>query len=172
MLISVQPAFSIFSVQDYAAHFIKSNNMSFFTFIVSLVLPLAQATTTFYSNTTVLTNITSACSSALVAEVNCDAVVSALVSGSYYSNSTLIRACTADCQNALSLYQANIEAVCAGDTWLGYDNETLPVIVIPEILNYHYNLTCLQDDESRFCNNAAASYAAHLDTNATTNNSQ
>lgn len=96
-----------------------------------------------YTNTTVPSNLTDACSSALLSDVQCDAVVPALVTGDYYPETTLSRACTSDCASSLASYQSNIASACADDTWLAYGNETMPVAIIPEILRYNYNLTCL-----------------------------
>lgn len=134
------------------------------------MLPLVSASISFYTNTTVPSNITTACQSALTSEVDCDAIVPALITGYYYPNTTLARACTTACTNALGSYKANVDTACVSDTWLAYDNETMAVSIIPEILNYNYNLTCLTDDDGRFCNNVAAAYATYLDGNATTNN--
>lgn len=107
-----------------------------------------------------------------MADIDCDLVVPALVRGTYYPNSTLLRGCTSSCEDALGTYQTSVEAACISDTWLGYENETMPVAIIPEILRYNYNLTCLANDDGDFCNNVAASYAAYLDPNATAHDGQ
>lgn len=106
------------------------------------LLPLVHAIS-IYTNTTVPSNLTDACASALLSDVNCDAVVPALVTGDYYPETTLSRACTSDCASSLAGYQSGIASACADDTWLAYGNETMPVAIIPEILRYNYNLTCL-----------------------------
>lgn len=137
------------------------------SFIVSL-LRCVQAVS-FYTNSTVPGNLTSACTSALLADVNCDPVVPALLSGDFYPSSTLSRACTSNCANALSSFQSHVQTACSNDVWLGYNNETMPVVMIPELQRYHYNLTCLSYN-GQFCNNVGAAYAAHLDPNSTGNN--
>lgn len=106
------------------------------------LMPLVHAIS-IYTNTTVPSNLTDTCTSALLSDVNCDAVVPALVTGDYYPETTLSRACTSDCASSLASYQSDIASACADDTWLGYGNETMPVAIIPEILRYNYNLTCL-----------------------------
>ncbi|KAI0202237.1 hypothetical protein F4808DRAFT_468789 [Astrocystis sublimbata] len=137
--------------------------------VASLLLRSAVATS-FYTNATVPTNISSACTSALVSEVvNCDPVVPALRSGAFYSESTLTRICTSACASSLGIFQGAVNRACATDVWDGYGDEQLPVAVIPELLRYQFNLTCLEND-GLFCNNAAASYASFLDANATMEN--
>lgn len=106
------------------------------------LMPLVQ-TISIYTNATVPSSITDACASALLSDVKCDAVVPALVTGDYYPETTLSRACTADCASSLANYQSDITSACVDDTWLGYGNETMPIAIIPEILRYNYNLTCL-----------------------------
>lgn len=66
----------------------------------------------------------------------------------------------------------SVESACISDAWLDNKNQTLPVSIIPVILRYNYNLTCLANENGNFCNNLAASYAAYLDPNATAHNDQ
>lgn len=133
-----------------------------------LVIPttfFAQAVQ-FYTNSTVPANISTSCTNALLADVGCDPVVPALRSGEFYPANTLERACTSGCSDALQSYQNVITSACNNDVWLGYDNETMPVNMIPELLRFHFNLTCLVKN-GEFCNNIAAAYAEHLDPDAT-----
>lgn len=116
----------------------------------------------FLQNTTVPANLTAACSSALVGDVNCSPVVAALRSGSYYPQSTLNRTCTADCANALSAYESNVLSACRGQTWNGYQDTEMPLAIIPDMLRYLYNLTCLMDS-GRYCNVVSAAAAQALD---------
>ena len=116
----------------------------------------------FFTNSTAPTNLTSACTSALTSDVNCSPFVTSLRNGLYYANTALQRTCTANCDSALLSYNALITTACNGETWLGYENTTLPVVMISDLLWYQYNLTCLMDSD-RYCNNVAASSAAALD---------
>jgi len=116
----------------------------------------------FFDNSTVPTNLTTTCTNAILSDVNCSPVVASLRSGSYYPNSTLERTCTTDCENALSTYQSNIVEACDTETWNGYEDASLPVVMIPDLLRYHFGLICLMDS-GRYCNNVAAAYAASLD---------
>lgn len=133
--------------------------------IASSLLRSAQAVS-FYTNGTVPTNLTLACTNALIADVDCDPVVPALRNGNFYPNSTLTRACTPKCANALIIFQSKIASACSKDTWLGYDDVAMPLTLIPDLLRFHYNLTCISN-KGIFCNNIAAAYAAHLDPNTT-----
>lgn len=125
---------------------------------------LVQAVT-FYTNSSIPASLTTACSTALLADISCDYVVPALQDGNFYPESTLTRACTTACSGALADYQSNIATACAGQTWLGYSDETMPVEMIPAALRYHYGLICLKNGND-FCNNVAAAYAAFLDSAA------
>lgn len=115
-----------------------------------------------FTNATVPSNLTSACAIALSTDVNCSPFVLSLRTGLYYPNDTLERTCTTNCHSALTSYRAQIATACATETWLGYQDVILPVVTIPEMLQYQYNLTCLMDS-GRYCNNVAASYAASRD---------
>lgn len=131
-----------------------------FTWIISFIASVHAVK--LFSNSTVPTNLTAACTSALSSDVNCSPFVVSLRTGMYYPNDTLERTCTANCDSALASYRARIVTACATETWLGYQDAILPVLTIPEMLQYQYNLTCLMDS-GRYCNNVAASYAAGLD---------
>lgn len=131
-----------------------------FTWAVSFIASVRAVK--LFSNSTVPTNLTSACATALSSDVNCSPFVVSLRTGMYYSNDTLERTCTANCDSALTSYRARIVTACAMETWLGYEDAILPVVTIPELLQYQYNLSCLMDS-GRYCNNVAASYAAGRD---------
>ncbi|KAI0143678.1 hypothetical protein GGR57DRAFT_341918 [Xylariaceae sp. FL1272] len=134
--------------------------------ITASLLPSIEAIS-FYTNATLPANISSACTSALISDIaSCDPVVPALRNGAFYSESTLTRICTTACASSLAVFQGAVDRACSADVWTGYDDEPLPVAVIPELLRYQFNLTCLEND-GLFCNNVAASYASFLDPNAT-----
>jgi hypothetical protein len=133
-----------------------------------ICLSLSAQAVKFFTDDTVPVGLTSSCTTAFVADVDCDPVVPALQSGEYYPNTTLIRACTARCRSSLALFQTTIAAACGRETWEGYDDNPMSVVLIPELMRYHYNLTCLFSG-GQFCNNVAAAYAAHLDPDATGN---
>lgn len=129
--------------------------------ILFLTLPLSYTAmaATFYTNVTAPKGLAIACTNALLADLDCSPVVPSLYHGGYYPNTTLERACTSECATALASYHSGIASSCNGEVWNGYGNETMPVLMIPEMVRYHYNLTCMTDN-GRFCNNVAASYAA------------
>lgn len=131
-----------------------------FAFLVALCYGVIAVQ--FLQNSTVPANLTAACSSALVEDVNCSPAVAALRSGSYYPQSTLNRTCTADCANALSAYESNVVSACGGQTWNGYQDTEMPLAIIPDMLRYLYNLTCLMDS-GRYCNLVSAVAALALD---------
>lgn len=114
------------------------------------------------TNTSIPTNLTGSCASALLSDVNCSPVVTALRIGSYYPQSTLNNTCTAQCASALSGFQSAVVAACGEQKWSGYEDTVMPLAVIPDILRYLYNLTCLMDS-NRYCNNVAAEAAFALD---------
>lgn len=116
----------------------------------------------FVSNTSIPTNLTDGCATALLKDVNCSPVVNALRIGDYYAESTLDRACTSQCADALSGFQSSVASACGDQTWLGYDDTVTPLAMIPDMLRYLYNLTCLKDS-NRYCNNVAAEAAFALD---------
>ncbi|KAF8252101.1 LysM domain-containing protein [Wilcoxina mikolae CBS 423.85] len=118
-----------------------------------------------FDNSTVPTNLTTACTNALLNDLNCTPAVLALQIGFYYANSTLERTCTTDCANSLSNYRASIAEACDNETWVGdYDN-VLPVVMIPDTMRYNFDLICMMDS-GRYCNTVAADYAAFLDPTA------
>lgn len=127
-------------------------------FTVSHLTKAAQLVT----NSSLPTNLTANCASALLHDVNCSPVVTAFRIGSYYPQSTLNRTCTAQCATALATYQSTIVSACRDQTWLGYEDNVMPLDVIPDMLRYLYNLTCLTDS-GRYCNNVAAEAALLLD---------
>ena len=115
-----------------------------------------------FTNDTVPGNLTSACSTALLKDISCNPVVSSLRDGAYYPVSTLNRTCTATCELALSQYEATVASSCDGQSWNGYEDTPMPFTIIPNLLRYQYNLTCLMDS-GRYCNNVAAEAAFSLD---------
>lgn len=139
--------------------------MLFFTLLQlaqTIILVEVAFAAQFFTNSTAPGNLTSACTSALTADVNCSPVVAFLGNGLYYANATLESICTASCDSALLSYDALVATACNAETWLGYEDTTMPVTIISNLLWYQYNLTCLTDS-GRYCNNVAASYAAALD---------
>ncbi|TFK66093.1 hypothetical protein BDN72DRAFT_889204 [Pluteus cervinus] len=111
------------------------------------------------SNSTLPQNITLACSAALTKDVNCPRVVAALQPGSYYPQKTLESACTTACSGSLAAYRAGVASACGSESWAGYYDEQIPVLMISDLLQYHFNLSCLTDS-GRFCNVVAGQAAA------------
>lgn len=132
--------------------------------VLSVVwLHLASAAQ-FFTNNTVPVNVTTACSNALLTDVTgCSAIVPAFQNGYYYPPSTLEKTCTTVCTTALTSYESGINAACSGQTWAGYDDgNDMTLAIIPNLLRYQYDLTCLQDS-GRWCNAVAAAAAVSAD---------
>lgn len=128
---------------------------------VSVLLVLVTQTADavrLVSNTSLPTNLTQSCASALLDDVECSPVVTALRIGSYYPQSTLNTTCTTQCANALSQYQAAVASACREQTWTGYEDTVMPLVVIPDLQRYLFDLTCLMDS-NRYCNVVAAEAA-------------
>lgn len=138
---------------------------------LAIVLTLINASTAFraFTNTSIAsTNLTVPCVGALSADIACSPAVAGLRLGEYYPEETLNRTCTADCGQALAQYASKVAAACDKQTWKGYEDTEMPLAIIPDMLRYHYNLTCLTDS-GRYCNVVAAKAAAALDPEGTEN---
>ena len=134
-----------------------------------IVLTLINASTAFraLTNTSFAsTNLTIPCVGALSADIACSPTIAALSLGEYYPEETLSRTCTADCARALVLYANRVATACDKQTWKGYEDTDMPLAIIPDMLRYHYNLTCLMDS-GRYCNTIAGKAAAALDPEGT-----
>lgn len=130
-----------------------------------IVLTLINTSTAFraFTNTSFAsTNLTVPCVGALSADIACSPAVVGLRLGEYYPEETLSRTCTADCGQALAQYANKVAAACDKQTWKGYEDTEMPLDIIPDMLRYHYNLTCLTDS-GRYCNVVAAKAAAAQD---------
>lgn len=138
-----------------------SKQTTFLSAILTTIPQLAKAIL-LVTNTSLPTNLTAGCASALLNDINCSPVVTALRIGSYYPQSTLNRTCTTQCARALTSYQSAVIASCGDQTWTGYEDTVMPLVIIPDMLRYLFNLTCLMDSD-RYCNNLAAEAAFALD---------
>ena len=107
-------------------------------------------------------SLTLACKSALTADIACSPVVARFQKGSYYAESTLTDTCTTACAAALDQYYTNVNSACGIQTWNGYEDTEMPLLIIPDMMKYQYSLACLTDG-GRFCNNVAAEAAYVLD---------
>jgi len=114
------------------------------------------------SSASIPTNLTVLCVNALLADVNCSPVVASLRNGYYYPASTLNRTCTADCDTALNAYETDVMSACDNQTWNGYQDTEMPLVIVPNLLRFQYNLTCLRDS-GRWCNVVAAAAALAQD---------
>lgn len=107
-------------------------------------------------------SLTLACKNALTADIACSPVVARFQKGSYYAESTLTETCTTACAAALDQYYTNVNSACGSQTWNGYEDTEMPLLIIPDMMKYQYSLACLTDS-GRFCNNVAAEAAYVLD---------
>ena len=123
----------------------------------------------YLNNDTAPSNISAACSNALIADISCGKLLPFLNIGKYYTEDILEPFCTTDCSSALAKYQASVTSACVDQSWEGYSDDSdddsvdqsLPVHVIPDVLRYLYNLTCLVDD-GRYCSAVALDRAQSL----------
>ena len=130
-----------------------------------VVLTLMDASTAFHAFTNTSfpsTNLTIPCIGALSDDIACSPAVAGLRLGEYYPEDTLGRTCTSQCGHALAQYEDKVAAACDKQIWKGYEDTDMPIAIIPEMLRYHYNLTCLTDS-GRYCNVVAAKAAAASD---------
>jgi hypothetical protein len=142
---------------------------SFILYYVSLAALLQGVLAVkLYGNTTLPTDITTECSSALLADINCDVAVTYLYPEGYFSQDLLEKSCTDGCSQALATFETNVVKACASQTFGGEENWDLtknpvyPVAMIPNKLRFNYGLSCLKDS-GRFCNLVAAEAAAETD---------
>ncbi len=129
-----------------------------------IVLMLIDTSNTFRAltnNSFPSSNLTVPCVGALFGDIACSPAVAGLRLGEYYPEETLYRTCTADCGQALAQYANNVATACDKQIWRGYEDTDMPLTIIPDMLRYHYNLTCLTDS-GRYCNALAAKAAAAL----------
>jgi len=118
----------------------------------------------FFSNNTVPANLTTACSNALLKDVTgCSSIVPVFQNGYFYPPSILEKTCTTECAVALTSYESEINTVCSGQMWAGYDDgNDMTLAIIPNLIRYQYDLTCLQDS-ARWCNVVAVAAAVSAD---------
>lgn len=128
--------------------------------VVAFVIAFLQSfiAVKLFTDNTVPSNLAIECTNALLTDVKCSPAVASLRSGSYYSNTTLEKVCTAECSNSLATYQSNVLGACETEQYEYYEDTPLPILLIPDLLRYHFNLTCMTN-AGRFCNNVAAAYA-------------
>lgn len=132
-------------------------------FAALCAIPRAESVR-FFSNNTVPANLTVSCSNALLTEVQCSPVVPQFQNGYFYPPSLLNRTCTAACSTALQSYEKSIATSCSGQSWAGYDDEAddMPLVVIPNLMRFNYDMICLQDS-GRWCNAVSAAAAVGAD---------
>lgn len=129
--------------------------------VICSLLPFSLATQLF-SNATIPGNLTTECSAALLADVQCSPVVAVLRPGIYYPNATLQRTCTGNCSSSLEQYTRKVLDSCGDQSWTGFGDKTMPVSVIADVMQYHFDLVCMTDS-GRYCNDVAAQAALTTD---------
>ena len=134
--------------------------------VVSTLVNASSAFRAFTNTSFASTNLTIPCIGALSGDIACSPGVAGLRLGEYYPEATLNRTCTADCGQALAQFANRVAAACDKQTWKGYEDTDMPLAIIPDMLRYHYNLTCLTDS-GRYCNAVAAKAAVVLDSEGT-----
>ena len=144
-------------------------SMSLFTALASLSLDLLvlffnfrTAAPTFQALTPrsfADTKLSGDCVRALSSDIDCSPTVAGLGIGTYHPEDTLNRTCTPECGQSLAQYAAQVAQACKNQTWDGYEDTEMPIEIIPDMLRYHYNLTCLTDS-GRYCSMVAAKAAA------------
>ena len=121
---------------------------------IILFTTLVEAIVYVQSNASFPANITSTCSSALMANLSCPEGLERLRQGLYYPESFLSSLCTPLCSSALASYELDVEGACGDEA---YDSLTglgdVPLYTIPQLLRYFYNYTCLSDSgNGQYCN--------------------
>jgi hypothetical protein len=127
-------------------------------FLAILSLSNTVSGVALFRKRTVPQNLTEACSASLLSDVECSPFVASLEAGSHYPESILARTCTAGCAASLSRWQANVTSSCSGQSWSGYHGKSMPLEMIPDMMHYSFNLSCITD-HGRFCNTVAAQAA-------------
>jgi hypothetical protein len=98
----------------------------------------------------------------MMRDVACHSAVTALRLGAYYMEEMLKATCTAGCSQALAKYQAAVDSACPGHTFNREASPSTPILMIPNLLCYFYNLTYLTDS-GRYCNIIAAEATIEVD---------
>lgn len=138
-----------------ASNFLRRQYTTVCLFISSLHI---VRSVNIFTNNTLPINVSPLCGSALISDISCSPAVTALKNGGYYSQRLLGRVCTSGCDDALRDYETRVRSTCVEQTWNGYFNETLPIAIVPGLLRYQYNQSCLMDS-GRYCNIVAAQAA-------------
>ena len=131
----------------------------FITFVTVLSFVQSILAFQYVGNDSMPTNVSIACNGALIKDIACDASVRRFRPGQYYTEAILTKACTSSCNAALNSYQANVAKSCSGQNYTddsGYESQE--ITLIPDLLRYQYNKTCLQNND-KFCNLLAAQAA-------------
>lgn len=55
-------------------------------------------------------------------------------------------------------YYTNVNSACGSQTWNGYEDTEMSLLIILDMMKYQYGLACLTDS-GRLCNNVAAEAA-------------
>lgn len=118
-----------------------------------------------FTSSTVPTGVTAVCADALISDVACSPVITALQNGYYYSQNMLEALCTTGCKSALEAYEASVGTACSGQTWNGYYDEEMPIVMVADLLQYQFDQSCLMDT-GRYCNVVAAQAATAQDPSA------
>lgn len=128
-------------------------------FLLLLLLTPLSSCTTIFTPSTLPASLSALCSTSLTSSIACSPLITGLRNGYYYTQRVLDSVCTAGCQRSLSAYITNVAAACADDTWAGYyDDETTPVAMLADLLQYQFDQACLAD-AGRYCNIVAAQAA-------------
>lgn len=132
--------------------------------VVALLYVRACLGGTFFTENDVPDGVSPSCASALTADVACARAVAHLMPDEFYTKSGLDQICTTVCASSLTNWRADVISSCAGDSFIGFNREDgeLGVGAIPDLIKFSYDLACLNDG-SRYCNNAAAAFAAYSD---------
>jgi len=115
------------------------------------LLPLPGMAVQYVSNSSLLTNLTTECSGALMADIGCDPFIRRMRPGQYYAQADLSRTCSSNCEDALGAFHAGVVSSCKGQMYNASETALLPVTFITDLLRYLYNKACIMD-AGRFCN--------------------
>ena len=132
----------------------------FLTLLAVLSIPISAIQ--IFDQNTVPKSLNAACTYALMKDITCSPVVTAIRSDTYYQQSTLEKTCKPECSASLDTYAATVTSLCGTQKWQASDTEQELVTSIVDLLRYHYSMVCLMDT-GRYCNIVAAGNAAAND---------
>ncbi|KAI0203160.1 hypothetical protein F4808DRAFT_449427 [Astrocystis sublimbata] len=140
--------------------------------LITLSYPSFVSAVQIYDADSLPTDISSGCLDAMTVDVpDCLSFASSFRYGYFYSERLLGDTCTSECSSGLAAFEKGVISACSNDTYLqdGDTGDELPMALMPNIMRYLYELSCIKDN-GRFCNVVAGTNAALSDPGSGSNN--